>query len=342
MTKLLSITIPTYNRASQLQTQLAWIAKEIKGFEDECDVIVYDNCSTDQTQSVIDEWQPIFGGTTLTSVRNQENIGGMKNLALSLSESKSRFTWTLGDDDPVDAGTLAFVIQTLRKYPDLGLLYLNYSAYYTQLEQMNHDRWLPTDFEQRPVEGKAAFQRCIESKYTVGGVIFLSATIFRSEFAQTALRLWPESVKNWGGMAFWTGYCANHGDLFVTKAKHLICVVGTSQWEGEKKIHTRMLSKDIPEVCFKLQEIGYPHQMSRRVIQKSLSSYFWWASDVLSYLRPFKDWPLEMASVCAFLLVSLSASALEFSKFKEPSEPQETAAVSTAVVRYRTVQGRDR
>jgi abequosyltransferase len=337
MTKLLSITIPTYNRASQLQTQLAWIAKEIKGFEDECDVIVYDNCSTDQTPAVISEWQPVFGGTTLKSVRNQTNIGGMRNLALSLSESTSRFTWTLGDDDPVDDGTLAFIIQTLRKYPDLGLLYLNYSAYYTQLHQMNHDRWLPTDLEQQPVDGKTVFQRCIEGKYTVGGVIFLSATIFRTEFTQTALRMWPDSVKNWGGMAFWTGYCAIQGNIFVTQAKHLVCVVGTSQWEGEKKIHTRMLSKDIPEVCFKLQAIGYPHQMSRRVIQRSLGSYFYWARDVLSYLRPFKDWPLEMASVGAFLLFSLCLSALEVSKLKEASEPSGTPTVS-----YGKAEGLDR
>ncbi|PSB29272.1 glycosyltransferase family 2 protein [Stenomitos frigidus] len=337
MTKLLLIAIPTYNRASQLQTQLAWIAKEIKGFEADCEVIVYDNCSTDGTQAVISEWQPVFGGTTLKSVRNPENIGGMRNLALSLSESKSRFTWTLGDDDPVDEGTLAFVMQTLRKYPDLGLLYLNYSAYYTQLDQMNHDRWLPTDFEQQPVDGKLAFQRCIEGPYTVGGVIFLSATIFRTEFTQTALRQWPDSVKNWGGMAFWTGYCATQGDIFVTEAKHLVCVVGVSKWEGEKKIHTRMLSKDIPEVCFKLQEIGYPHQMSRRVIQRSLGSYFYWARDVLSYLRPFKDWPLEMASVGAFLLFSLGASVLEPNKLKESSESLEPSAMS-----YGTAQERDR
>ena len=337
MPKLLSITIPTYNRASQLQAQLAWIAKEIKGFEDECDVIVYDNCSTDHTQAVIGEWQLMFGETTLKSVRNQTNIGGMRNLALSLSESNSRFTWTLGDDDPVDDGTLAFVLQTLRKYPDLGLLYLNYSAYYSQHEQMNHDRWLPTDFKQRPVDGRTAFRRCIEGNYTVGGVIFLSATIFRTEFTQTALQLWPDSVKNWGGMAFWTGYCATQGNMFVTEAKHLICVVGVSQWEGERKIHTRMLSKDIPEVCFKLQEIGYPHQMSRRVIQKSLSNYFYWSHGVLSYLRPFKDWPLAMASVGAFLLYSLGAAALETHRLKQVSEP-----LRTPVPSYGKAEGIDR
>ncbi|MBC7969321.1 MAG: glycosyltransferase [Verrucomicrobia bacterium] len=321
MTKLLSITIPTYNRAPQLYIQLAWFANEIEGFEDECDITVYDNCSTDHTQTVIQEWQQVMGESTLRSVRNSENIGGMRNLALGLSESKSRFTWTVGDDDPIDAGTLNFVLQTLRKYPDLGLLYLNYSAYYTTIDQVNPDPWFPTDFEQRPVAGKMAFQRCIEGHYTVGGVIFLTATIFRTEFTQTALQKWPESVKNWGGMAFWTGYCATQGDIFVTQDKYLVCVVGASQWEQEKKIFTRSLAKDIPEVCWKLQELGYSHQMSRRVILKSLGSYFYWCNDLLAYLRPFKDWPLQMAAVGAFTLASFGSSALEATRLKEPAEP---------------------
>ncbi|MBW4693390.1 MAG: glycosyltransferase family 2 protein [Lyngbya sp. HA4199-MV5] len=336
MTKLLSIAIPTYNRAPQLHTQLTWLAQEIKGFENECDITVYDNCSTDHTQAIIHEWQQVLGETTLKSVRNQENIGGMRNLALCLSESSSRFTWTLGDDDPIDAGTIAFIIQTLRKYPDLGLLYLNYSAYYKQIKQYNPDLWLPTDFEQRPVAGKAAFQRCIEGHYTVGGVIFLSATIFRSEFAQIALQMWPESVKNWGGMAFWTGYCAAQGDLFITQNKHLVCIVGASQWESEKKIHTRCLTKDIPEVCWKLQEIGYSHQMSRRVIAKSLGSYFYWCrGDLLGYLRPFKDWPLEMVAVGAFIVASLGSSALEASRIKEASEPVGRSAIGYTIAAER-------
>lgn len=336
MTKLLSITIPTYNRAPQLHTQLTWLAHEIKGFEDECDITVYDNCSTDHTQTVIQEWQQVLGTTTLRSVRNQENIGGMRNLALGLNESSGRFTWTLGDDDPIDAGTLSFIIQTLRTHPDLGLLYLNYTAYYKALEQFNHERWLPTDFEQRPVDGKAAFRQCIEGRYTVGGVIFLSATIFRTEFTQTALQMWPDSVKNWGGMAFWTGYCAMKGDIFVTQDKHLVCVVGVSQWENERKIHTRALTKDIPEVCWKLQEIGYPHQMSRRVILRSLGGYFYWCRrDLLGYLRPFKDWPLEMAAVGTFLVASLGSSMLEASKLKEASEPIGRSAVSYTIAAER-------
>lgn len=47
MNKLLTIVIPTFNRAILLKQQLTWLAKAIKGFESECEIIISDNCSTD-------------------------------------------------------------------------------------------------------------------------------------------------------------------------------------------------------------------------------------------------------------------------------------------------------
>ena len=53
MNKLLTIAIPTYNRAALLDKQLAWLAIAIKGFESECEIIISDNCSTDNTPGVV-------------------------------------------------------------------------------------------------------------------------------------------------------------------------------------------------------------------------------------------------------------------------------------------------
>ena len=53
MQKLLTIAIPTYNRAALLDKQLAWLATAIKGWESECEIIISDNCSTDNTPGVV-------------------------------------------------------------------------------------------------------------------------------------------------------------------------------------------------------------------------------------------------------------------------------------------------
>jgi len=57
MNKLLTIAIPTYNRADLLDKQLTWLSQAIKGFETECEILVSDNCSTDHTQSIINKWR---------------------------------------------------------------------------------------------------------------------------------------------------------------------------------------------------------------------------------------------------------------------------------------------
>mgnify|MGYP002777010456 FL=1 len=72
MNKLLTIAISTFNRAQTLARQIVWLAKVIKGFESECKVFISDNCSTDNTQDVIDKWQSELGRTVLKPNRNSE------------------------------------------------------------------------------------------------------------------------------------------------------------------------------------------------------------------------------------------------------------------------------
>ena len=57
MNALLTIAVPTYNRAELLNKQLAWLAKSIKGYESECEIIISDNCSEDNTQEIVKKWQ---------------------------------------------------------------------------------------------------------------------------------------------------------------------------------------------------------------------------------------------------------------------------------------------
>jgi glycosyltransferase involved in cell wall biosynthesis len=60
MNKLLTIAIPTYNRADLLDKQLEWLSQAIKGYESECEIFVSDNCSSDHTQEIIQKWQDIL------------------------------------------------------------------------------------------------------------------------------------------------------------------------------------------------------------------------------------------------------------------------------------------
>ena len=52
MNKLLSICIPTYNRAQFLPALLESIITQINGHEDKVEIIVSDNASTDNTKQI--------------------------------------------------------------------------------------------------------------------------------------------------------------------------------------------------------------------------------------------------------------------------------------------------
>lgn len=128
MNKLLTIATPTFNRAQTLDRQITWLAKVIKGFESECEVFISDNCSTDNTQDVIAKWQSELGHTVLKSNRSSENVGLLRNVAYCLNAARTPFVWTVGDDDSIQDGTLAYVLETLKKHSDIALLLLNFSA----------------------------------------------------------------------------------------------------------------------------------------------------------------------------------------------------------------------
>ena len=109
MTKLLTIGIPTFNRAQLLDRQLAWLAQAVKGFESECEIIVSDNCSSDDTPEVVKKWQSVFSDTALKLNRNSENVGAIRNIAYCINEATSKHVWVISDDDVVYAKTLPYL-----------------------------------------------------------------------------------------------------------------------------------------------------------------------------------------------------------------------------------------
>lgn len=110
----LSIVIPTFNRASQLNELLAWLDRELAGIDDDVvSVLVGDNASTDGTADLLSDWQ---GARAWLNVhRHAENVSGMPNLSWLVTHApEADFTWILCDDDLPVPGALATVMELLR------------------------------------------------------------------------------------------------------------------------------------------------------------------------------------------------------------------------------------
>ncbi|MBD2292510.1 glycosyltransferase family 2 protein [Anabaena sphaerica FACHB-251] len=310
MNKLLTIAIPTYNRADLLDQQLEWLSKAIKGYESDCEILISDNCSSDNTQEVITKWKNTLTYVTFNSNRNIENLGVMKNILYCLNSATTKYVWTIGDDDPIQNQAISYVITKIKKHQDLSLLFLNFSGRNKITGEPVHpptivgNRWFDVESEDGEGDGKAIFEYCFSK--SVGAVIFLTASVYRTDLVKRALQIWPDAVNNWISLAYLAGYCAANGKVIVTKETYLECIVGVSYWQKEPKSALLMQYKHIPEVIFKLQENGYSKRFYAQMMVNKFQEV-----NLKVFLGALKRWPVTAIKTAVPFLALATISAIE-------------------------------
>lgn len=109
---LLSIAIPTFNRAGYLALCLAQFVPEADLVErGTVELLVSDNCSADSTSEVIDAVRA--QGLTVRYIRNETNIGSDANIAQCFNEARGDYVQILGDDDLYLPGRLREIVAML-------------------------------------------------------------------------------------------------------------------------------------------------------------------------------------------------------------------------------------
>lgn len=130
---ILSICIPTFNRASILKENLSYLITQIMPFSNQIELIVSDNCSMDDTEKMISEIN--FRGINFVYNKNSQNIGMDRNFAKCYRLAKGKFVLCLGDDDFIMEGKLYFLLEILRSSGDVGLIHLNVYSNKTNFEK---------------------------------------------------------------------------------------------------------------------------------------------------------------------------------------------------------------
>lgn len=112
-TPLLTIAIPTWNRASYLKENLEQLRSEISKVGDGVvEVLVSDNCSDDDTSEVVAA--AIESGLPIRYVRNERNIGWGGNFCQCFELAEGKYVLLLGDDDLLVDGALVLLTDRLR------------------------------------------------------------------------------------------------------------------------------------------------------------------------------------------------------------------------------------
>ncbi|MEA5550917.1 glycosyltransferase family 2 protein [Anabaena cylindrica UHCC 0172] len=304
MNKLLTIAIPTYNRAALLDKQLAWLAKSIQGFESECEIIISDNCSEDNTQKIIKKWQSFLPNTVFHNNKNQENLGVMKNIAYCIQAATSKYIWTISDDDVIADKTISYIVNTLKQEPDLTLLILNFSCRHEVTGELLYQCCYKIDNEKIEHNGKAAFERCIQENRS--GVQLMSAQVYRTELAQSALEKWSDGLKNLDYQVYLTGYCAFHGSVQITKDTYLENAFGASHWMLKPKLLLKMQYTYSPEINIKLNKVGYSKHFCSKLVIQHFHNNNW---RVL--FGALKRWPIMAVTTIIPYFGLVSVSVLE-------------------------------
>jgi abequosyltransferase len=118
---LLTIAIPTYNRAVYLRELLSVLFDQLVS-EPRVELIISDNASPDETPALVEEFQQ--RGLPLRSIRNENNIGADANFLQCFMQARGKYVWIFGDDDIIVPGGVAAILSYL-EIKDYDLIYVS-------------------------------------------------------------------------------------------------------------------------------------------------------------------------------------------------------------------------
>lgn len=109
---LLSICIPTYNRASILEKTLDSIVRQL---DDDIEIVISDNCSTDNTEEVGRRYAEKYD--SIKYYRNEVNVRDA-NFSLSLDRGTGLFLKLMKDNLEMTDGSLHYMKEHIRRHSD--------------------------------------------------------------------------------------------------------------------------------------------------------------------------------------------------------------------------------
>lgn len=123
---LLSICIPTCNRAGFLKVMLQALLPQVRECGPDVEVWVLDNASTDDTPTVLEESRSLG---PFQVKRQPVNVGPVRNIVDGPTTlAQGHFVWVLGDHNLLRPHALKRVLDCLRQHPTYDLFYVNFRA----------------------------------------------------------------------------------------------------------------------------------------------------------------------------------------------------------------------
>lgn len=132
----LTIAVPTFNRVIFLSRLLDVLTAAVVGSEDQIEILVSDNASTDGTDIVIRSIVARY--PNVRAIRNPTNIGADANIVQCFNEARGTHVWIMGDDDMPKLGAIKCILDLLVSAgPDIVYLPSEWSPEVVRPDQGN-------------------------------------------------------------------------------------------------------------------------------------------------------------------------------------------------------------
>ena len=139
--RILSICIPTYNRADCLDDCLKSLEIATRKCRDRVQIVISDNASTDHTPDVVKRWSSAL---PILSVRNPTNIGGERNFFSSARHATAEYVWIFGDDDEFGDSAVTEFLRYIDQ--DYDIIVANYSSWSKDMQTVISQQAMSTKF----------------------------------------------------------------------------------------------------------------------------------------------------------------------------------------------------
>jgi len=123
---LLSLCIPTFNRARYLASLLESLSVQLEGFAYPYEIVVSDNASTDETPRVVERHAAALH---IRYIRQAENIGCFANVQFVMMQAAGRYVVYLSDDDCILGEPLASTISRMEADPGIVVTFAPWKLY---------------------------------------------------------------------------------------------------------------------------------------------------------------------------------------------------------------------
>lgn len=192
---LLSICIPTYNRADCLKRLLDNIVPQILESKEGVEVCISNNGSTDNTREIVMNFKQKHPDLIKYN-ENDKNLGFDRNVLKVVNMAEGEFVWTFSDDDLIVKNGLKEVIRFIieNKDKEMGGMVIKFSSYTADRETGKQIKYQTSVDENKPeMYGGLSCLEMLQDDNAYNG---LSEIIFNNRLLKKNMEEKNDLVKN--------------------------------------------------------------------------------------------------------------------------------------------------